>query len=86
MSDAQRKRPLTGTERMRRSRARQKQGWRRVFVTIRDREVEGLVGVGLLDPMKQGSRAAIGNALGKLLDHIPPERWLALLDNSRPGW
>ena len=86
MSDAQRNRPLTGAERMRRWRARQKRGQRIAPVVIRDREVEGLVGVGLLDPTKQRSRAAIGNAVGKLLDRLPPEQWPALLDDSAPSW
>ena len=81
--DAQRR---AAAESMRRYRERWRRGWRRVFVTIRDHEVDALLRAGLLAADRRDERDAIGNALGRLLDRIPPERWLRLLNDSASSW
>lgn len=62
-------------ERMRRSRKRRRDSLRCINFDVRDKEIEGLVTSGLLDPVARNDRVAISKALGKLLDRIPPERW-----------
>jgi hypothetical protein len=44
---------------------------------IRDSEVAGLVSQGYLEPARQNDPRAIRDALGWLLDQIPPSRWPA---------
>jgi hypothetical protein len=64
-----------GAERMRRSRQRRRNGLRCIPFEVRYSEVDGLVTLGLLDPVTRNDEHAIGRALGKLLDTVPPERW-----------
>ena len=66
---------MSAAERMRRSRKRRSAGQRCVTVVVFDREIEALVKRGLLDPVSRNDRRAIGTALGKLMDWLPPERW-----------
>jgi hypothetical protein len=73
------KRPLSGAQRMRASRQRKRQGIRVVLVDLRATEIEGLISHGLLDPAMRNDREAIGGALGKLLDRIPPGKWPTLV-------
>jgi hypothetical protein len=70
MSDVQHARPRTPAERMRRSRDLRRKGLRVVPVEVRDTEVQGLVRLGLLPAGEQDNPAAIGDALGRLLDRI----------------
>jgi hypothetical protein len=71
--------PLSAAaERMRRSRQRRKRGERIVPFVIKDTEVKALVMHGLLDSARCNSRYAIGGALGRLLDRIPPAKWPTL--------
>jgi hypothetical protein len=60
---------------MRRSRKRRRDGQRCVTVVVLDREIAALVTRGLLDPDARNDRHAIGAALGKLMDRMPPEHW-----------
>jgi hypothetical protein len=60
---------------MRLSRKRRRAGQRCVTVVVLDREIEALVTRQLLDPVARNDRRAIGAALCKLLDRLPPERW-----------
>jgi hypothetical protein len=62
-------------ERMRRSRKRRSAGQRCITVVVLDREIAALVTHRLLDPDVRNDRHAIGAALGKLMDRMPPERW-----------
>ena len=64
-----------GAERMRRSRQRRRNGLRCIPFEVRDSEIDGLVTLGLLDPVTRNDEHAVGRALGKLLDTMPPERW-----------
>ena len=73
--DAQR---AAAAERMRRARARRKRGERVVPLVIKDTEVRALVMHGLLDSARCNSRYAIGGALGRLLDRMPPGKWPTL--------
>ena len=70
--------PVSGAERMRNSRRRRREGIRVVLVDLRATEIEGLISHGLLDPAMRNDRDAIGGALGKLLDRIPPGKWPTL--------
>jgi hypothetical protein len=67
----------SGADRVRQSRARRKRLERVVPFEIRDSEVAGLVSQGYLEPARQDDPRAIGDALGRLLDQIPPSRWPA---------
>jgi hypothetical protein len=58
-----------------RSRKLRRAGQRCIPFAIRDNEVAALVTHGLLDPAQRNDRQAIGVALGKLMDRLPPERW-----------
>ena len=67
--------PSAVAERMRRSRKLRRAGQRCILFTIRDSEVAALMTHGLLDRAQSNDRHAIGIALGRLMDRIPPERW-----------
>ena len=73
----------TAAERMRRSRDLRKKGQRIIPATIKDTEVDGMVNCLLLDPNNRGDPAAIGDALGRLLDAIPPATWPTFLGSVR---
>ena len=62
-------------ERMRLARKRRRDGLRVIPFEIRDDEIGGLVTSGLLEPVARNDLNAIAQALGKLLDAMPPERW-----------
>jgi len=74
MSDVQPARRASSAERMRRSRNLRRKGLRVVPVEVRDTEVQALVRLGLLPAEEQNNSAAIGGALGRLLDRIPALR------------
>jgi hypothetical protein len=63
---------------MRRTRERRRSGQRCVPVVVFDREIEALVKNGWLDEVARNESYAIGNALGKLMDQLRPERWPVL--------
>jgi hypothetical protein len=67
--------PSPAAERMRLARQRQRDGIRVIPFEVRDEEIEGLVARGLLDPVARHNRNAIANALGRLFDAVPPQRW-----------
>ena len=60
---------------MRRSRLRRRDGMRVIPFEIRDEEIEGLIGHGLLDPADRNNPDAIATALGKLMNKIPLSWW-----------
>ena len=66
---------MTAAERMRKSRKLRRAGQRCIPFVVHDHEIEALVTRGLLDPVARNDCRAIGTALGKLMDRIPPERW-----------
>jgi hypothetical protein len=74
MSDVQHAQRASSAERMRRSRDLRRKGLRFVPVYVRDSEVQGLVRLGLLPAGEQDNPAALGRALGRLLDAIPALR------------
>ena len=80
MSDVQHARRASSAERMRRSRERRRQGLRFIAVDVRVHEVAALVRLGFLSAAEQDDPAAIGSALGKLLDRIPALRGGAVAD------
>jgi hypothetical protein len=74
MSDVQQARRASSAERMRRSRDRRRKGLRFVQVELRDAEAQALVRLGFLPAEEQDNPAALGRALGRLLDTIPALR------------
>jgi hypothetical protein len=67
--------PSLAAIRMRRSRKRRRDKLRVVPFEIRTDEIDGLVTHGLLDPVARNNRDEIANALGRLFDRVPPNRW-----------
>lgn len=67
--------PSPAADRVRLSRARRKRHERVVPVEIRDMEIAALVAHKFLADDRKDDPRAIGHAVGKLLDQIPPERW-----------
>jgi hypothetical protein len=70
-------------ERMRRSRQRRRGGLRCIPIEIHTSEVEALIAASLLDPVARNYPAAIGAALGKLLDRLSLEHSDAQTEYSR---
>jgi hypothetical protein len=68
-------RPSPAAIRMRRSRKRRHDKLMVVPFEIRTDEINGLVTRGLLDPVARNDRNEIANALGRLFDVVPPQRW-----------
>ena len=62
-------------ERVRESRARRKRHERVVPVEVRDTEIVALIARGFLADDRKDDPRAIGHAVGKLLDRIPPKWW-----------
>jgi hypothetical protein len=74
MSDVQHARRASSAERMRRSRDNRRKGLRFARLYVRDSEVRALIRLGLLPAGEQDNPAALGRALGRLLDRIPDLR------------
>ena len=67
-------------DRVRLSRARRKRHERIVPVEVRDSEIYALVAHGFLEGDRKDDRSAITDALGRLLDRIPPKLWPIVQD------
>jgi hypothetical protein len=65
--------PSPAAIRMRRSRKRRRAGQRCVPFVVCDHEIEALVTSGLLNSVARNDSHAIGTALGKLVDRLPPK-------------
>jgi len=61
--DEHKKRSSLAAERMRRHRARRREGMRCLVIEVHDQEIETLVELGLLDPDTRDDRSAITVAL-----------------------
>jgi hypothetical protein len=73
--NAQRVACSPSADRVRLSRARHKRHERVVPIEVRDSEIAALVNHGFLAPDRTNDLRAIGDAFGRLLDQMPPERW-----------
>jgi len=71
-------------ERMQVSRQRRRDGLRCIPLEIRDDEIGALVKASLLGPDARNNRNAIAIALGKLMDQLPPEWWIAPPTGAEP--
>jgi hypothetical protein len=74
-SSAQHVGRISSAERVRLSRARRKRRERVVPIEVRDSEIAALVAHGFLKDDRKDDPRAIGDALGRLLDQIPPKQW-----------
>jgi hypothetical protein len=74
-SNAQHIARSTSADRVRLSRARRKRRERVVPIEIRDSEIAALVAHGFLKDDRKDDPRDIGDALGRLLEQIPPKQW-----------
>ena len=74
-SSAQHVARISSTDRVRLSRARHKRCERVVPIEVRGSEIAALVAHGFLQDDRKDDPRAIGDALGRLLDQIPPKQW-----------
>jgi hypothetical protein len=66
---------MTMAERSRSYRARRRAGERPTTVDIRKIELDAFVSLGFLTAANNNNRGAIADALGQLLERIPPKYW-----------
>jgi hypothetical protein len=74
-SNAQHAARASSADRVRVSRARRKRHQRVVPLEVRDSEIAALVARGFLADGRKDDPRAIADALGRLLDRIPPKHW-----------
>jgi hypothetical protein len=68
--------PSPGALRQRLYVSRRAKGWRSARVTLRAEEIAALCALGYLKAGELPDAVGLGNALGRLLDRLPPpERW-----------
>jgi hypothetical protein len=74
-SNAQHAVRTSSADRVRVSRARQKRQERVVPLEVRNSEITALVAHGFLSEDRKDDPRAIAEALGRLLDQMPPRHW-----------